>query len=111
MKERGKQLVKVGRFFASSQLCSVCGYKNSGTRVCVLCTVCSNRNIEKTVGHTGIARLCLAQWCHRTRTDGPLLRKEAHASIGGGGCHFCTSSYSFTFSSYSSLLSMVCFTI
>ena len=21
-----------------------------------------------TVGHTGIARLCLAQWCYRTRT-------------------------------------------
>ena len=59
----------------------------SGMRVCVLCTACSDRNIEKTVGHTGIARLCLTQWCHRTRTDGSLLRKEAPASIGGGGCH------------------------
>lgn len=59
----------------------------SGMRVCVLCTACSDRNIEKTVGHTGIARLCLTRWCHRTRTDGSLLRKEAPASIGGGGCH------------------------
>lgn len=47
----------------------------SGMRVCVLCTACSDRNIEKTVGHTGIARLCLTQWCHRTRTDGSLFAK------------------------------------
>ena len=47
----------------------------SGMRICVLCTACSDRNIEKTVGHTGIARLCLTQWCHRTRTDGSLFAK------------------------------------
>ena len=27
--EQGKKLVKVDRFFASSQTCSVCGYKNA----------------------------------------------------------------------------------
>ena len=29
---RGKVLVKVDRFFPSSQLCSVCGYRNQGTK-------------------------------------------------------------------------------
>ena len=41
------------------------------------------------MGHTGIARLCLTRYRHRTRTDCSLFkRKEAHTSIGGGGgCH------------------------
>ena len=39
-----------------------------------------------TVGHTGLARLCLAHWCYRTRTKLTEVR-EAPASIGGGGCH------------------------
>ena len=30
--EQGKQLVKIDRFYASSQLCSNCGYKNTDTR-------------------------------------------------------------------------------
>ncbi len=32
LEEAGKKLVKVDRFFASSQLCHVCGYKNPETR-------------------------------------------------------------------------------
>ncbi len=40
------------------------------------------------MGHTGIARLCLTRYRHRTRTDCSLFkRKEAPTSIGGGGCH------------------------
>ena len=32
LEETGKRLVKVNRFFASSQICNVCGYKNTATK-------------------------------------------------------------------------------
>lgn len=32
LEEAGKKLVKVDKFFASSQICNVCGYKNSDTK-------------------------------------------------------------------------------
>lgn len=32
IEEKGKKLIKVDRFFASSQLCSCCGYKNTETK-------------------------------------------------------------------------------
>ncbi|WP_245194169.1 transposase, partial [Anaerobutyricum hallii] len=32
LEDEGKKLVKVGRFFASSHTCSVCGYKNAKTK-------------------------------------------------------------------------------
>lgn len=39
------------------------------------------------MGHTGIARLCLAHWDYRTRTELAEKVREAPASIGRGGCH------------------------
>lgn len=38
------------------------------------------------MGHTGLARGCLAHWCYRTRTK-PAEVREAPTSIGGRGCH------------------------
>lgn len=32
LEEQGKRLVKVDKFFASSQICNVCGYKNTTTK-------------------------------------------------------------------------------
>ena len=32
LEEQGKRLVKVDRFFASSQICNICGYKNPETK-------------------------------------------------------------------------------
>lgn len=32
LEEQGKKLIKIDRFFASSQICSCCGYKNSETK-------------------------------------------------------------------------------
>ena len=32
LEEQGKKLIKVDKFFASSQICSVCGYKNTKTK-------------------------------------------------------------------------------
>ena len=38
------------------------------------------------MGHTGLARGCLAHWCYRTRTK-PAEVREAPTFIGGRGCH------------------------
>ena len=39
------------------------------------------------MGHTGLARLCLARWDYRTRTELTEEVREAPTYIGRGGCH------------------------
>jgi putative transposase len=51
----GRQLIKVNRFYPSSKLCSVCGYKHKELKLsdrywqCPICGTCHNRDINASI--------------------------------------------------------------
>jgi putative transposase len=77
LKERGKQLVRIDRWFPSSKMCSECGRVKESLLLseriynCENCGAAINirnegarklfENMNRTVGHTGVARLCCSR--------------------------------------------------
>jgi putative transposase len=87
-----KHFVRVDRFFASSKLCSACGYKNNDLRLsdrqwkCPACSRQQDRDFNAAINIKSEGLRILAAGCAESRNaHGPRVRLAEASSVGGSG--------------------------